>query len=173
MSEPLFNIVFFGIIQTGKDRDIVMENMAKLFHTDIDRIKPYFSGGRKVIKANVDTVTTEKYITVLENAGLVVKQEKVADNTDHNHAKASTGSDNTDPVAQQDTATITPPAGVSLSPPGVDIIENPIPVAPQKIADFSSLTMAEAGVDIIEHPQKKRTVPIADFSELKLTEKDS
>lgn len=172
MSEPLFNIVFFGIVQTGKDRETAIENMAKLFHTDIARIKPYFGGGRKVIKANVDTLTAEKYITVLENAGLVVKQEKVDDNTDHNHAKASANSGNTDHVVQNDTATITPTTGVSLAPPGVDIIENPAPVTPQKIADFSSITMANAGVDIIEHPKEKPAAPIADFSELTLAEKE-
>ncbi len=172
MSEPLFNIVFFGIVQTGKDRDTAIENMAKLFHTDIDRIKPYFSGGRKVIKANVDTLTAEKYITVLENAGLVVKQEGAVDNTDHNHVKTSANSGNTDHIAQNDTATTTPASGVSLAPPGVDIIENPMPIIPQKIADFSSITMADTGVDIIEHPKEKSAAPIADFSKLTLAEKE-
>ena len=45
MSEQLFDVVFFGILQTGKDKDTVMQNMAKIFKTDAAKLAPYFSGG--------------------------------------------------------------------------------------------------------------------------------
>ena len=81
MSEPLFNIVFFGIIQSGKDKDIVMQNMAKLFKTEPSKLKPFFAGGRKVIKSNVDELVAEKYRVTLENIGLVIKIEDAAEQT--------------------------------------------------------------------------------------------
>ena len=59
MSEPLFNIVFYGIIQPDKDRDTVLQNMASMFKTEPAKLAPYFAGGRKVIKSNVDELVAE------------------------------------------------------------------------------------------------------------------
>ena len=75
MSEELFDVVFFGILQAGKDREIVKKNMAALFKTDTSKLTPYFSGGRKVIKGNINAEIAEKYRTSLENVGLVIKIE--------------------------------------------------------------------------------------------------
>jgi len=79
MSEPLFNIVFYGIIQPDKDRNTVVQNMARMFKTDAAKLAPYFEGGRKVIKANVDELVAEKYRATLENIGLVIKVEALLD----------------------------------------------------------------------------------------------
>ena len=46
MSEELFDVVFFGILQPGKDKETVMQNMAALFKTDAAKLTPYFAGGR-------------------------------------------------------------------------------------------------------------------------------
>jgi len=75
MSDELFDVVFFGIIQTGKDKESVIQNMAKLFKTDAKKLAPYFAGGRKVIKGRVNAGAAEKYKTALENVGLVIKIE--------------------------------------------------------------------------------------------------
>ena len=71
MSEELFDVVFFGILQPGKDREVVMQNMAQLFKTEPAKLAPYFAGGRKVIKGGVTAGTAEKYRAALENVGLV------------------------------------------------------------------------------------------------------
>ena len=34
MSEELFDVVFFGILQAGKDKETVIQNMAAVFKTD-------------------------------------------------------------------------------------------------------------------------------------------
>ena len=77
MSEPLFDIAFFGIIQPGKDRQTVIDNMAKLFKTTPEKVKPFFAGGRKVIKSRVDELTAEKYRVALENAGVMQQAREV------------------------------------------------------------------------------------------------
>ena len=75
MSEPLFDIVFFGILQPGKNKETVMQNMARLFKTDATKLAPYFAGGRKVIKGKINAAAAEKYQAALENVGLVIKLE--------------------------------------------------------------------------------------------------
>ena len=78
MSEELFDVVFFGILQAGKEKETVMQNMAALFKTDASKLAPFFAGGRKVIKGRINAAAAEKYKTALENVGLVIKLEPVA-----------------------------------------------------------------------------------------------
>jgi len=75
MSEQLFDVVFFGILQTGRDKETVMQNMAAMFKTEASKLTPYFTGGRKIIKGNITAETAEKYLAALENVGLVIKIE--------------------------------------------------------------------------------------------------
>ena len=39
MSDEQFDVVFFGILQAGKDKEMVMQNMAKLFKTDANKLR--------------------------------------------------------------------------------------------------------------------------------------
>ena len=82
MSEELFDVVFFGILQTGKDKETVMQNMAALFKTDASKLAPFFAGGRKVIKGKINAAAAEKYKAALENVGLVIKVEPVRSRTE-------------------------------------------------------------------------------------------
>ncbi len=90
MSEELFDVVFFGILQTGKDKDTVMQNMAALFKTDAKKLAPYFAGGRKVIKGNINAEAAEKYKTALENVGLVVTLEALISETNDSESDTPT-----------------------------------------------------------------------------------
>ena len=92
MSEELFDVVFFGILQAGKDKDTVMQNMAKIFKTDAARLAPYFAGGRKVIKGKVNAEMAAKYQAALENAGLVIKLEACAAITEEDSAATTPAS---------------------------------------------------------------------------------
>ena len=65
MSEQLFDVVFFGILQAGKDKEAVTQNMATLFKTDASKLAPYFTGGRKVIKGRVSANAAAKYQAAL------------------------------------------------------------------------------------------------------------
>ncbi len=81
MSEELFDVVFFGILQSGKDKTTAMQNMASLFKTDAEKLAPYFAGGRKVIKGGVNAEAANKYKSALENVGLVITLEACASKT--------------------------------------------------------------------------------------------
>jgi hypothetical protein len=158
MSESTFNITFYGIIQPGKDKQVVIQNMARLFKTTPEKVSPFFAGGRKVIKSAVDELTAEKYKTALENVGLVIKLETVdtpaqnqAINQEADHATAGSNA-------------------ISVAPVGADVLENPPEVEPQPIADISDITMAEVGADVIENPPEIEPLPIADISDITMAE---
>lgn len=164
MSEQLFDVVFFGIIQPGKDKELVMQNMASLFKTDAGKLAPYFTGGRKVIKGKINADTAEKYRTALENVGLVIKVEPC----EKEPTDAETGQ-----TAVSVKASATGSDNFTIAPPGVDIIENPVEVPAQKIADISNLTMAEVGADVIENPVEVTAQKISDISGITMAEAGS
>ena len=154
MSETTFDIAFYGIIQPGKDKATVIENMARLFKTTPEKIAPFFAGSRKVIKANVDTQTAEKYRNALENVGLVIKLEP----------RQSAARQEAESAAQAGTEDIT------VAPVGADVLENPTRVEPQAIGDISTITMAEVGADVLENPPRVEPQPIGDISHLTMAE---
>ena len=146
MSEQLFDVVFFGILQAGKDKEAVTQNMATLFKTDASKLAPYFAGGRKVIKGKISASAAAKYQAALENVGLVIKLEPC--------------------VAEQSDKTIIEDSSLTIAPLGVDIIEHPVKVAAQEIEDISSITIAEAGANVIEKPIQKPAQKIDDISDI-------
>lgn len=165
MSEELFDVVFFGILQAGKDKETVMQNMAALFKTDASKLAPYFAGGRKVIKGKVNADTAEKYRAALENVGLTIKIEAceaAAENKD---------SDGT-PAAKTETSDETKidTAGLSVAAVGSNVIENPVEAPAQKIDDISNISMAEAGADVIENPIEVPAQKIDDISDISIAE---
>ena len=154
MSESTYNITFYGIIQPGKDKEVVIQNMARLFKTAPEKVSPFFAGGRKVIKSGVDELTAEKYKTALENVGLVIKLETVEPaapgaTTNEEAVTVESGSDD-----------------ISVAPVGADVLQNPPVVEPQPIGDISDITMAEVGADVIENPKPKEKAPLPDTSDL-------
>ncbi len=163
MSEELFDVVFFGILQTGKDKESVMQNMATLFKTDAKKLAPYFAGGRKVIKASINVSSAEKYKSALENVGLVVTLEacvsetKTAENNSVNDTQASNNADSDN-------------SSISIAAVGADVLANPVEKPAQVIGDISNITMADAGVDVIENPTEKVAQKIADISDISLAD---
>ena len=145
MSEPIFDITFYGIIQPGMDKEVAINNMAQLFKTTPEKVTPFFAGGRKVLKSRVDEPTANKYRTALENAGLVIKLE----------AQSAADIDTSD---------------ISAAPVGADVLENPPVVEAQAIGDISDITMAEVGADVLENPPVVETQPIGDISDITMAE---
>lgn len=145
MSEPIFDVAFYGIIQPGTDKEAAIQNMARLFKTTPQKVSPFFIGGRKIIKSKLDQATAEKYRAALEKAGLVIKLE---------------------PQSSADIDI----ASISAAPVGADVLENPPEVKPQPIGDISAITMAEPGADVLENPPEVETPPIGDISDLTIAE---
>jgi hypothetical protein len=183
MSDELFDVVFFGILQAGKDKETVMQNMAALFKTDASLLAPYFAGGRKVIKGKLNAASAEKYKSALENVGLNITLEPCAIAAD-NAAKntAAEPAPPSQPVAgqTQTSAANTPPSkpdtvnpdtsGMTMAAAGADVIENPVAVEAQKIDDISDITMAETGADVIENPVAVTPQKIDDISDISMAE---
>lgn len=163
MSSPLFDIVFYGIIQPGKDREQVVQNMAQLFKTEPAKVQGYFSGERKVIKSKVDALVAEKYRVALENIGLVIKLEEIAE-AEPEAADQPAATDDTIVGSTTDTS------GISMAEVGADVIENPAPVEAQPIDDISDISMAEVGADVIENPVPVEAQPIDDISGISMAE---
>ena len=173
MSEELFDVVFFGILQAGKDREIVMQNMATLFKTDASKLAAYFSGGRKVIKGEINADTAAKYRAALENVGLVIKIEPSDAAQDMEQSgKQQAQEEKSQGSAQSDNAK-TNTGNITIAPVGADVIENPVEVPAQKIADISDVTMAEAGADVIENPVTVAAQKIEDISGITIAETGS
>jgi len=133
---------------------MVIENMASLFKTTPDKVRPFFAGGRKVIKSRVNALTAEKYLAALQNVGLVIKLE----------------ASETETETQESAATEYNDGGISLAPVGADVLENPPEAEPQPIADISDITLAETGVDVLESPPVVDSLPIGDISDITLAE---
>jgi hypothetical protein len=195
MSEELFDVVFFGILQAGKDKETVIQNMAALFKTDASKLVPFFAGGRKVIKGKINAAAAEKYKTALENVGLVITVEPVASaqgdtptrtpadaaaaaNDQTRNSDIDTGDMTVAPVGadvlehpvEVPTQKIEDISSITMAEPGADVIEHPVEVTPQKIEDISSITMAEPGADVLEHPPEVVPQKIDDISDLSLAE---
>jgi len=172
MSDELFDVVFFGIIQPGKDKENVIQNMAKLFKTDANKLAPYFAGGRKVIKGRIKADAAEKYKTALENVGLVIKIEACASIQENGSAEKNTApqAENHSEQAQTGSKTSIDTGDISVAPVGADVIENPVEVPAQKIGDISNITMAETGADVIENPVEVPEQKIGDISDITMAE---
>jgi hypothetical protein len=177
MSEQLFDVVFFGILQTGKEKETVMQNMAALFKTDAKKLTPYFAGGRKVIKGKINADAAEKYKAALENVGLVITIEACevtqSEKTASQPETAKTTAQATTPTTTQTSDSEIDTGNISMAPAGVDVIENPVAPPAQKIDDISSITMAEAGADVIENPVEVAAQDIGDISDISMAEAGS
>lgn len=177
MSNSLFDVVFFGILQPGKDKDTAMQNMAKLFKTEPAKLSPYFAGGRKVIKGKVSAEVADKYKAALENVGLVIKLEEVdtaaqspeqpPGQTQPQPAATDTASATDDATSPQETADT---SGISMAPVGADVIEHPVEVVAQEIDDISDISMAEVGADVLDHPTEVVPQEIDDISDITMAE---
>ncbi len=166
-----FDVVFFGILQPGRERETVLANLASLFKTDAAKLAPLFAGGRKVIKGDVTGEVGRKYLNALENVGLVVKLEpRQPPQQENRDAPAETPPPAPAPAPSDTTAADTARAeGLTMAEVGADVLENPPPKPVQPIDDFSFLTMAEVGADVLEHPRKVEAREI-DISGLSLAD---
>jgi hypothetical protein len=172
MSEPIFDIAFYGIIQPGMDKEVAINNMAQLFKTTPEKVRPLFAGGRKVIKSRVNEPTANKYRTALEKAGLIIKLEaqSAADIDTSDISAAPVGADVLENPPVVEAQAIGDISDISMAEVGADVLENPPVVEPQPIGDISSITIAEIGADVLENPPVVEPQPIDDISSITIAE---
>ncbi|MCU7938794.1 MAG: hypothetical protein KZQ64_09475 [gamma proteobacterium symbiont of Bathyaustriella thionipta] len=72
-----YNLIFQGKIIDGASLDEVKKNISRLFKTDSSKTEALFSGKTIVIKKNLDTESTKKYLAVIKKTGAIVKAVKI------------------------------------------------------------------------------------------------
>ncbi len=72
-----YNLIFQGKIVEGASLDEVKNNVARLFKTDAKKTASLFSGKPIIIKKNLDSETTRKYLAALKKAGAVIQAVKI------------------------------------------------------------------------------------------------
>lgn len=180
MNEQLFDVVFFGILQTGKDKAIVIQNMATLFKSEPSKLAAYFVGGRKVIKGQINANVAEKYRVALENVGLVIKVEpckntknekaEVAGEAEKNIAKSNHQSEQTTPEPLNSEQS-NPKQSNSVQSNSVQSNPDQLSREPDDTpADITELTVAPVGVDVLEQANKITVQKIDDISNISMAE---
>jgi hypothetical protein len=172
MSESIFDIAFYGIIQPGMDKEAAIKNMAQLFKTTPEKIRPFFAGGRMTIKSKVDEQTAKKYKAALEKAGLVIKLEaqSLAEIDVSSLSAAPVGADVLENPPVVEPQPIGDISDITVAEVGADVLENAPVVKPQPIGDISDITVAEVGADVLENPPVVKPQPIGDISDITVAE---
>lgn len=77
-----YNLIFQGKIVDGASLDEVKSNVARLFKADAEKTAALFSGKKIVIKKNLNTESTKKYLAVMKNAGAIIQAIKIEEAVD-------------------------------------------------------------------------------------------
>lgn len=71
MSEPLYELAFYGRLVDGVSLDTAKSNVIRLFKASAAQVDKMFAGGRVVIRNKLDKATADKYVAVMRKNGLV------------------------------------------------------------------------------------------------------
>jgi len=195
MSDPIFDILFYGVVKPGHDPEQARANLATLFKTDRTRVDRLFSGNEVVIKQGADETTAKRYQAAFAQAGLVCQVRPAAAAADGAFGLAAAGSplapESAPPPPAPDTSHLSAAEvgadvleGVEHAPPpappdtshlnAIDVgdgllagVEHAPPPAPP---DTSHLSAAEAGADVLEGAAPAPPPPPPDTSHLTTAE---
>ena len=172
MDERRYDVLFSGELAAGVDRETAMARLAILFKTNQAGIGRLFRSDTIVIKKGLDEETAYRYREAMRQAGAVCHIRPSAP------APSAIG-----PANSLATATVLPPgsllpqpprvpplefdfAGLSVDPPGVQLIDQPPPKS-ARIPDTSGMTLGLPG-DVLVVPTAVVAAPIPDTSRMSL-----
>jgi hypothetical protein len=75
MSQPSYEIVFYGNLVEGFSIDETKKHVAQLFKTNVDQVERMFTGKRVVIRNKLDQDTALKYIVAMQKRGAACQIE--------------------------------------------------------------------------------------------------
>src|SRR5690606_21762785 len=75
MSETRYKVVFDGVLVPGADLDTTKDNLAALFKSDRSKIDALFTGSAVALKRDLADAEAQKYVDVLQRAGIQVRAE--------------------------------------------------------------------------------------------------
>ena len=183
-----YNLIFQGKIIDGASLDEVQSNFARLFKTDAAKTAALFSGKTIVIKKNLDTESTKKYLAILQKAGALIKAVKIEETSDNSpeplvnnnlkplSSNTSTSLSSNNNPSNNDTPLQTAADGLSAglaSLVGYNKPKEPLPE--DDSSNNEDLQLAPEGSDILDHSQSQYTekAEIPDTSHLTMSEADT
>lgn len=75
MSEARYKVVFDGVLVPGADPDTTRDNLATLFKSERSKIDALFTGSSVALKRDLSDAEAQKYVDVLQRAGIQVHAE--------------------------------------------------------------------------------------------------
>lgn len=75
MTEPLYELAFYGRLVDGVSLETAKKNVVTLFKASPAQVDKMFAGGRVVIRNKLDKATADKYIAVMRKNGLVCEAD--------------------------------------------------------------------------------------------------
>jgi len=168
-----YNLIFQGKIIDGASLDEVKSNIARLFKADAEKTATLFSGKTIVIKKNLDSESTKKYLAILKKAGAVIQAIKIEETSSPSDSM-STGLAslvNYNKTAQSSASDDDEHKGLQLAPLGSDMLVQSQKSEITEIPDISYLTMSAAETGSLEEfAQKTAAVELPDIESLTMSE---
>jgi hypothetical protein len=166
-----YDVLFSGELVPGVDRETAKARLAALFKTDVSGLGRLFSGETIVIKKGLDEATAHRYREAMKQAGAVCR------------VRPSIPASPAAPAGSLATATVLPPgsllpqpptvpplefdlAGLTIAPPGVQLIDHPAPKS-VSLPDISGITLAAPG-EVLVAPPAVAAAPLPDISAITL-----
>lgn len=75
MSEARYKVVFDGVLVPGADPETTRDNLAALFKSERSKIDALFTGSSVALKRDLPDAEAQKYVDVLQRAGIQVRAE--------------------------------------------------------------------------------------------------
>jgi len=190
-----YNLIFQGKIVDGASLEEVKNNISRLFKTNAAKTEILFSGKTIVIKKNLDSAATKKYLAIVTKAGAVIKAVKITESKTIpssppppgkplspglssliNYNSSKTISAEATQEQAEDNQMSDAGNDLQLAPPGSDIIDADAHNQHDSIdiPDIGYLTMsvAQSG-SLAEITEKKLPADLPDISMLSMSEANS
>lgn len=185
-----YNLIFQGKIIDGASLDEVKTNVARLFKADAAKTETLFSGKTIIIKKNLDSETTKKYLAILKKAGAIIQAVKTKETSDSTLDSTNTSDsqpadipDSNIPQSKGLSAGLASfvdynrskpeedEEGLQLAPIGSNILENLLHTEKVAVPDISHYTMAEAETGSLEEfAHKAETVELPDIENITMSD---
>ncbi|UZE96472.1 hypothetical protein [Alkalimarinus alittae] len=75
MTEPLYELAFYGRLVDGVSLETAKNNVTRLFKATTAQVDKMFGGGRVVIRNKLDKATADKYVAAMRKNGLVCEAD--------------------------------------------------------------------------------------------------
>lgn len=167
-----YNLIFQGKIVEGASLDEVKNNVSRLFKADAAKTAALFSGKSIVIKKNLDSESTKKYLAIMKKAGAIIRAVKIEEES------ATPPSQTVNTTENNNSSSPPAPGGLSAGLASLTnynkLKEQPSEAQENESTDNNnSLQLAPVGSNILEQSAENEAADIPDTSHLSLSEAET